>query len=97
MSDGLAARSTYDEQLVAAQRYADVESWRLRLSQVRYESGVDGYLDVLSAQQDLYNAQLALVSVRMNRLESLVDLYRALGGGWVRDTGDTVRVAGDLG
>lgn len=96
VSDGLAARATYDEQLVAAQRYADVESWRLRLSQVRYESGVDGYLDMLSAQQDLYNAQLALVSVRMNSLESLVDLYR-VGGGWVRDTGDTVRVAGDPG
>ncbi|MGJ7509741.1 efflux transporter outer membrane subunit [Variovorax sp. GT1P44] len=88
VSDGLAARGTYNDQLVAAQRYAEVESRRLGLAQVRYDSGVDGYLEVLTAQQDLYNAQLSLVSVRMNRLESLVDLYRALGGGWIPDTGD---------
>ncbi|WP_218508293.1 efflux transporter outer membrane subunit [Variovorax sp. dw_308] len=97
VSDGLAARSTYDDQLAAARRFTDEEGRRLRISQLRYESGVDGYLNVLTAQTDLYNAQQALVTVRLDRLESLVDLYRALGGGWLRDTGETPRVAGDLG
>ncbi|MDM0113637.1 efflux transporter outer membrane subunit [Variovorax sp. J22R133] len=96
VADGLSARSTYGDQLTAARRLTDEENRRLRISQARYASGVDGYLDVLTAQTDLYNAQLALVSVQMNRLESLVDLYRALGGGWIRDTGDAPRVAGDF-
>ncbi|MDM0022435.1 efflux transporter outer membrane subunit [Variovorax saccharolyticus] len=88
VADGLAARATYGDQLASAQRFTEVEDRRVRLAQLRYEGGVDGYLQVLTARTDLYNAQLALASVRLNRLESLVDLYRALGGGWIRDTGD---------
>jgi len=88
VSDGLAARTTDDDQLAAAQRFTDTQGRRVRLAQIRYQSGVDGSLDVLSAQTDLYRSQLALVSVRLNRLESLVDLYRAPGGGWIRNTGD---------
>jgi multidrug efflux system outer membrane protein len=54
---------------------------------------VDNYLTVLTAQTGYYNAQLSLVSTRLARLASLVDLYRALGGGWIRKTGDTPRPA----
>jgi multidrug efflux system outer membrane protein len=38
---------------------------------------------VLTAQTDLYDAEQVLVSARLQRLANLVDLYRALGGGWV--------------
>ena len=93
VSDGLAARGTYDDQLAAAQRYADAEQSRLQLAQMRYENGVDDYLGVLTAQTDLYSAQQALVSARLNRLTSLVDLYRSLGGGWIQHTGDEPRPA----
>lgn len=96
VSDNLAARSNYQDKLVAALRFTDAQDRRMRLAQLRYESGVDDYLNVLSAQTDLYNAQLALVLVRMNRLESLVDLYRSLGGGWLRDTGGAERVTGEF-
>lgn len=58
-----------------------------------YASGTDSYLSVLTAQTDLYNAQLALVTTRLNRLTSLVDLYRSLGGGWIQRTGDEPRPA----
>ena len=64
---------------------------------MRFENGVDTYLTVLTAQTDLYNAQLALVSARMQRLTNLVDLYRALGGGWIQHTGDEPRPADDPG
>ncbi|MDM0015238.1 efflux transporter outer membrane subunit [Variovorax sp. J22P168] len=94
VADGLAARTAFNEQLIAAQRLADAQARRVHIAQVRYESGLDGYLNVLSAQTDFYNASLTLVMVRERRLESLADLYRSLGGGWVRDTGETRRVVG---
>jgi multidrug efflux system outer membrane protein len=82
VADGLAARSTYDEQLAALERNVQAERRRLELSDFRYRNGVDSYLNVLTAQTDLYNAEQALVAARLQRLTTLVDLYRALGGGW---------------
>jgi multidrug efflux system outer membrane protein len=93
VSDGLAARGTYDEQLAAMQRYADAQQRRLELANLLYENGTNSYLDVLTARTDLYNAQTSLVSARLNRLTSLVDLYRALGGGWLEHSGDQPRAA----
>ena len=58
---------------------------------MRYKSGVDTYLTVLTAQTSYYAAQQTLVTARLNRLTSLVDLYRALGGGWIEKTGDAPR------
>ncbi len=95
VSDGLAARGTYDDQLAATQRFTDAEQSRLQLAEMRYRNGVDGYLGVLTEQTDLYNAQQALVSARLNRLSSLVDLYRSLGGGWIQNTGDEPRPVDD--
>jgi len=93
VSDGLAARGTYDDQLAALQRDADAQQRRLELANLRYKNGVDSYLSVLTAQTDFYNAQQALVSARLNRLTNLVDLYRSLGGGWIQHTGDEPRPA----
>ncbi len=58
---------------------------------LRYKNGVDSCLNVLTAQTDLYNPQLALVATRLQRLTNLVDLYRALGGGWIQRSGDKPR------
>lgn len=93
VADGLAARGTYNDQLAAQQRYTDTQQRRLELANMLYTSGTDSYLSVLTAQTDLYNAQLALVTTRLNRLTSLVDLYRSLGGGWIQRTGDAPRQA----
>jgi multidrug efflux system outer membrane protein len=88
VADGLAARGTYDEQLAALVRNVGAEQRRLELANLRYTNGVDDYLSVLTAQTDLYNAESALVAARLNRLTSLVDLYRALGGGWRERSGE---------
>lgn len=93
VADGLAARGTYDDQLASQQRYTDAEQRRLELANMRYKNGVDSYLNVLTAQTDLYNAQLTLVATRLQRLTSLIDLYRSLGGGWIQRTGDEPRPA----
>lgn len=93
VADDLAARSTYDEQIAALERNTFAEQRTLDLSQLRYTSGVDSYLQVLTAQTNLYLAQTSLIGARVARLASLVDLYLALGGGWLAHTGDTPRPA----
>ncbi|MGC1240670.1 MAG: efflux transporter outer membrane subunit [Chryseosolibacter sp.] len=46
------------------------------------KSGFANYLEVLTAQQNALNAQLDLINARFNRISAVVDVYRALGGGW---------------
>ena len=96
VANGLAARGTFDEQLAAQQRFTTTQQRSLELSQFRYRNGVDSYLQVLTAQTGYYSAQLALVAARQQRLTNLVDLYRALGGGWIAHTGDAPRNPVDL-
>jgi multidrug efflux system outer membrane protein len=96
VADGLAARGTYDEQLAAEERFTATQQRSLELSDFRYRNGADTYLNVLIAQTNLYNAQLTLVATRLQRLTTLVDLYRSLGGGWIEHTGDQPRQADAL-
>jgi multidrug efflux system outer membrane protein len=93
VADGLAARGTYDNQIKALERDTALQDRRLELSNLRYHNGVDSYLTVLTAQTDLYNAQLLLINARLQRLTNLVDLYQSLGGGWIEHTGDQPRPA----
>ncbi|KVD96530.1 multidrug transporter [Burkholderia stagnalis] len=93
VSDGLAARGTYDQQIAALQRNEHAQQRRYDLSDLRYKNGVDSYLSVLTAQTDLYAAQQSLISARLARWTNLVDLYRSLGGGWIQRAGETPRPA----
>jgi multidrug efflux system outer membrane protein len=56
------------------------------LANVRYEGGVTSYLEVLYNEQELFGAELSLAQARRNELLSVVQLYRALGGGWQSET-----------
>ena len=49
---------------------------------MRYKGGVDTMLNALQADQDLFVAELSLAQVKRDDLLSLVQLYKALGGGW---------------
>jgi NodT family efflux transporter outer membrane factor (OMF) lipoprotein len=53
-----------------------------RLSTVRYEGGLDSYLQVLDAQRSLFESELVEARLRRDVLLSFVQLYRSLGGGW---------------
>jgi len=53
-----------------------------RLSTVRYEGGLDSYLQVLDAQRGLFESELVEARLRRDVLLSFVQLYRSLGGGW---------------
>jgi multidrug efflux system outer membrane protein len=53
-----------------------------RLSNMRYKGEVTGYLEVLHSDTRYFAAQLTLAQAQLNELQSLVQIYRALGGGW---------------
>src|SRR6266852_5108693 len=54
----------------------------VRLSNLRYKGGTTTYLEVLDGQRSLFSAELTLAEARGTEYQSLVQLYRALGGGW---------------
>jgi multidrug efflux system outer membrane protein len=54
----------------------------LRLAELRYKGGLANYLDVLVARRNLFEAELAMTGSRRLHLVSVVQLYKALGGGW---------------
>ena len=54
----------------------------VRLSDIRYRGGFSSYLEVLTSQTSLLNAELTLAQARLGELLSIVQLYAALGGGW---------------
>ena len=53
-----------------------------RLSDVRYQGGITSYLEVLDSGTRLFSAELGLAQARRNELLTVVQTYRALGGGW---------------
>jgi multidrug efflux system outer membrane protein len=53
-----------------------------RLAQVRYEGGATSYLEVLDADTRLFDAELGLVEAELSERSALIEIYRALGGGW---------------
>jgi multidrug efflux system outer membrane protein len=91
VADGLAARGTFDDQIKSLERFVNSQSRRLELSEMRYRNGVDPYLVVLTAQNDLYTAQQLLITARLQRATNLVNLYQFLGGGWIEHAGDKPR------
>jgi multidrug efflux system outer membrane protein len=54
----------------------------VRLANLRYVSGLSAYFEVLEAQQQLFPAEISLAQTRRDQLVAVVNLYRALGGGW---------------
>ncbi len=86
VADALASRGPLEDQVEAQAGRVAVDERRYELSRMRYDKGVDSYLVVLTAQEDLYAAQRLLIQARLARLVNLVDLYRVLGGGWAERT-----------
>ncbi|ABL64827.1 efflux transporter outer membrane subunit [Chlorobium phaeobacteroides] len=82
VSDALVARATYTEQL-HAQRALVTESDQARtITKARYDHGIDSYFALLDAQRSLFEAQQNEILIHQQTLANLIDLYKALGGGW---------------
>jgi multidrug efflux system outer membrane protein len=82
VSDALIARQKYAEFRVAQQSQVDAQRKANTIALARYRVGYSSYFDVINADRDLFNAELSLSAAHLNTLLSLVQLYRAVGGGW---------------
>jgi outer membrane protein, multidrug efflux system len=82
VSDGLIGYQKYHEVRLRQQQLVDDLAESVRLSNMRYQGGTTTYLEVLDGQRSLFAAELTLAQARGNEYQSLVQLYRALGGGW---------------
>jgi NodT family efflux transporter outer membrane factor (OMF) lipoprotein len=82
VSDALVNYDRTREQLGQQEMLVHALSETSRLSSLRYQGGLDSYLQVLDAERNLFQGQLALAKLRLQGMLSFVDLYRALGGGW---------------
>jgi multidrug efflux system outer membrane protein len=82
VSDALIARQKTAEVQRALQTGVDAQRKADTIALARYRVGNASYFDVINADRDLFNAELTLSTAHLNTLLSLVQLYRALGGGW---------------
>jgi outer membrane protein, multidrug efflux system len=82
VSDALVQYQKLREIYTEQERLVATLEDRSRLSYVRYQGGIDTLLNALDADRDLFDAELRLAQTRRNELVAVVQLYRALGGGW---------------
>jgi len=84
VSNGLAARQTYNDQLEAQRDFVQANQAYYDLAEHRYRSGVDSNLTFLDAQRSLFSSQQMLIADRLAQLVAEVNLYTALGGAWAQ-------------
>lgn len=86
--DSLQSQSTLDAQLEAQQDLVTASARSFELAELRYQRGVDSYLEVLDSQRSLNTAQQALITMRLAKSRNQLTLYKALGGGLQEHTAD---------
>ena len=96
MSDALAGYRKTTEQRATQQTLVASLRDAVRLSTQRYQGGLDSYLPVLDSQRNLFQSELGLVALQQQELGALVELYRALGGGWDDEAPEGVEGTAEL-
>jgi outer membrane protein, multidrug efflux system len=82
VSDALVAYRKSQEVRIQQQQLTNAAEDATKLSNMRYRGGATSYLEVLDSETRLFAAQLALSQAELRELQSLVQIYRSLGGGW---------------
>jgi len=83
VENALSARTKLADQLAAQRRLVDALQGYARLALLQYNGGYTSYLTVLYANQQLFPAELQLAQVQAALLNSVTDIYKATGGGWI--------------
>jgi multidrug efflux system outer membrane protein len=83
VENALAANTNLAEQLEAQKRLVRALSEYARLARLQFDGGYTSYTTVLQAEQQLFPSELNLAAIRAQLYGSLVNIYKALGGGWV--------------
>jgi outer membrane protein, multidrug efflux system len=90
VDDSLVDHRRTREQLTSLSRELEALREYVRLSRLRYDNGYTSYLEVLYSQTLLFNAELTSTQVQGTLFQALVNLYKAMGGGWVAKAEDGV-------
>lgn len=86
VEDALIAVETYGKEFDSRKRQVMAASTALEMAWVRYESGLTSYLEILDLQRSEFSSLLKASEVLQLQLTSSVNLYKALGGGWISET-----------
>jgi len=86
VEDALAAVRTYRMEHEARERQVAAARSAATLSRARYDGGVTSYLEVLDTERSLFNAELTESQTQRLYINAIIELYKALGGGWNPDS-----------
>lgn len=81
VANALAVKGTVNQQIAAQESLVGALAEAYRLAELRYNRGIDSYLNVLDAQRSLYGAQQGMIGLQLSRVSNLVSTYSVLGGG----------------
>ncbi len=85
VENALAARQKLLEQMQAQERLVKANSEYVRLARLQYEGGYSPYSTVLQAEQQLFPSELNYAQYRAALFNAVVNMYKAMGGGWITD------------
>ena len=83
VEDALVDQKRTREQLEAQARQLEALRTYARTARLRYDNGYTSYIEVLDAEQSLFSAELSYVQTQGGLFQALINLYKAMGGGWV--------------
>ncbi len=78
----LAKLNNYNESFIVKQKEVDILEESVKISNSLFKYAKADYVEVLLTQEEVFDAQMELVEIQINQLQTKVQLYRALGGGW---------------
>lgn len=85
VNDALVDQEKTLTQLDAQRLQVDSLKQYAETARLRYDNGYTSYIEVLDAERSLFNAQLQYTRTQQTRLQAMVNLYKAIGGGWIVD------------
>ncbi len=92
VNDALIDQDRSSAQLAAQAQQVESLTQYAETARLRYENGYTSFIEVLDAERSLFNAQLQYTQTQQVRLQAMINLYKAMGGGWVAEA-DRLTVA----
>lgn len=94
VNDSLVDQDRTRAQLQAQKRQVDALEQYAATARLRYENGYTSYIEVVDAESRLFNAQLQYTQTQQTQFQAMINLYKAMGGGWVVEAEKVATVGG---
>ena len=85
VDDSLINQNRTREQLLAQKRQVEALQQYASTARLRYDNGYTSFIEVLDAERSLFNVQLQYTQTHQVQLQAMINLYLAMGGGWVNE------------